>query len=199
MIGNNHHQSPFAGEDIQMFERDLPGENHSGLSGQEISKLPLETCETMNRTWGYRITDQNYKSTKELLHLLIKAAGNNANLLMNVGPQPNGELPEAAVQRFKEMGDWMSANAETIYCTRGGLIGPHSCGVTTQKDNKLYVHVLDYNDKAIYLPMEAKQVKKVVLYKDKTPLRINKDKTGILIELPEQMDDIDTIIEITLG
>ena len=199
LIGNNHHQSPFAGEDIQMFERDLPGENHSGLSGQEISKLPLETCETMNRTWGYRITDQNYKSTKELLHLLIKAAGNNANLLMNVGPQPNGELPEAAVQRFKEMGDWMSANGETIYGTRGGLIEPHSWGVTTQKDNKLYVHVLDYNDKAIYLPMEAKQVKKVVLYKDKTPLRINRDKTGILIELPEQMDDIDTIIEITLG
>ena len=199
LIGNNHHQTPFEGEDIQMFERDLPGENHSGLSGQEISQLPLETCETMNRTWGYRITDQKYKSTKDLIHLLVKAAGNNANLLMNVGPQPDGELPELAVTRFKEIGDWMKIYGETVYGTRGGSIEPHSWGVTTQKDNKVYVHVLDYNDKALFLSLPAKQVKKAVLFKDKTPLRINKDKAGVLIELPEQLDDIDTVIEITLG
>ena len=182
-----------------MFERDLPGENHSGLSGQEISQLPLETCETMNRTWGYRITDQKYKSTKDLIHLLVKAAGNNANLLMNVGPQPDGELPELAVTRFKEIGDWMKIYGETVYGTRGGSIEPHSWGVTTQKDNKVYVHVLDYNDKALFLSLPAKQVKKAVLFKDKTPLRINKDKAGVLIELPEQLDDMDTVIEITLG
>ena len=93
----------------------------------------------------------------------------------------------------------MSANGKTICGTRGGLSEPHSWGLTTQKDNKLYVPVLDYNDHAIYLTRKAKQVKKVVLYQDTTPLRINRDKTGILIELPEQMDDIDTIIEITLG
>ncbi len=78
-----------------MFERDLPGENKAGFSaGQGISELPLETCETMNGMWGYRIEDQNYKSPKELIHYLVKAAGKNANLLMNIGPQPNGELPQ---------------------------------------------------------------------------------------------------------
>ena len=51
-----------------------------------------------------RFTDQNYKSTKTLIHYLVKAAGKNANLLMNIGPQPDGELPEVAVQRLKEMG-----------------------------------------------------------------------------------------------
>ena len=55
---------PFPGEDIQIFERDLPGENSAGLSGQDVSRLPLETCETMNGMWGYKITDQEYKSTK---------------------------------------------------------------------------------------------------------------------------------------
>ena len=67
LIGNNHHEAPIAGEDIQIFERDLPGQNTAGFSeGQEVSlDLPLETCETMNGMWGYKITDQNYKSTKE--------------------------------------------------------------------------------------------------------------------------------------
>ncbi len=88
LVGNNHHQTPFAGEDIQIFERDLPGENTAGLSGQSVSHLPLETCETMNGMWGYKITDQNYKSTKTLIHYLVKAAGKDANLLMNIGPQP---------------------------------------------------------------------------------------------------------------
>ena len=81
LIGNNHHRTPYAGEDFQMFERDLPGENKAGFSaGQGISELPLETCETMNGMWGYRIEDQNYKSPKELIHYLVKAAGKNANL-----------------------------------------------------------------------------------------------------------------------
>ena len=61
LVGNNHHQVPFPGEDIQIFERDLPGENSAGLSGQDVSHLPLETCETMNGMWGYKITDQDYK------------------------------------------------------------------------------------------------------------------------------------------
>ena len=93
----------------------------------------------MNGMWGYKITDQNYKSTKTLIHYLVKAAGKDANLLMNIGPQPDGELPEVAVQRLKEVGEWMSKYGETIYGTRGGLVAPHDWGVTTQKGNKLYV------------------------------------------------------------
>ena len=62
-----------------MFERDLPGENHAGFSdGQSISELPLETCQTMNGMWGYRIQDSNYKSVTELVRLLVNAAGKGA-------------------------------------------------------------------------------------------------------------------------
>ncbi len=84
LIANNHHLPPFPGEDYQIFERDVPGENKSGFSGQEVSRLPLETCETINRTWGFNITDDKYKPTKDLLHLLIRTAGTGANLLLNV-------------------------------------------------------------------------------------------------------------------
>lgn len=157
LVGNNHHQVPFAGEDIQIFERDLPGENKAGLSGQDISSLPLETCETMNGMWGYKITDQNYKSAKTLIHYLVKAAGKDANLLMNIGPQPDGCLPEVAVQRLKEVGEWMRVYGETIYGTRGGCIAPHDWGVTTQKGNRLFVHILNLQDKALFLPLDGKR------------------------------------------
>lgn len=102
IIGNNHHITPYPGEDMQMFERDLPGENKAGLSGQSVSQLPLETCETMNGMWGYKVKDQNYKSSKVLLRMLIRAASKGANLLINIGPQPDGNLPEAALTRLKK-------------------------------------------------------------------------------------------------
>lgn len=105
-----------------MFERDLPGQNKAGYSGDaEISSLPLESCETMNNTWGYNINDRNFKSTKQLIHTLVGAAGNNANLLLNVGPRPSGDFPEGSVKHLKEIGEWMRTYGETIQGTRAGL------------------------------------------------------------------------------
>ena len=198
LIGNNHHRTPYIGEDFQMFERDLPGENKSGYSdGQEVSALPLETCETMNRTWGYNIEDQDYKSTKTLIHLLVRAAGKNANLLMNVGPQPNGELPVTAVLRMKEMGEWMAQYGETIYGTRGGDVEPHVWGVSTRKGNRLFIHVLDYQDKALYLPLKAK-VKKAIRFVDGTPIAFSQDKEGVLLKFPEVPTETDYVVELLL-
>ncbi len=198
LVGNNHHHTPFPGEDIQIFERDLPGENKAGLSGQDISRLPLETCETMNGMWGYKITDQNYKSTTTLIHYLVNAAGKNANLLMNIGPQPNGELPAVALQRLKEVGEWMKQYGETIYGTRGGLVAPHHWGVTTQKGNTLYVHILNYADKELALPLQGRKVKKAVVYKDKSPVRFLRSRDGVVLQLSEVPSGPDYIIELTL-
>lgn len=197
LIGNNHHQVPFEGEDIQIFERDLPGENTAGLSGQNIGHLPLETCETMNGMWGYKITDQDYKSSKTLIHYLVRAAGRNGNLLLNIGPQPNGELPATAVERLKEIGGWMNTYGETIYGTRRGSIAPHDWGVTTQKGNRMFVHILKLDDKGLYLPMTQK-VKKVFLYKDKSNIRFVQDKEGILLKFAEAPTEIDYVVELLL-
>ena len=120
LVGNNHHQTPFEGEDIQIFERDVPGQNKAGLSGQEISRLPLETCQTMNGIWGYKVADQNYKSTTELIRLLVQTSGKGANLLLNIGPQPDGTLPKTALSRLSDIGQWLSANGEAIYGTESG-------------------------------------------------------------------------------
>ena len=198
LIGNNHHEAHIAGEDIQIFERDLPGQNTAGFSeGQEVSlDLPLETCETMNGMWGYKITDQNYKSTKELIHYLVKAAGMNANLLMNIGPQPDGRLPQTALERLKEMGEWMSQYGETIYGTRGGLVSPHDWGVTTQKENRLFVHILNLKDKGLFLPIEGKKIKRAIRYKDQAKVRFKQEKEGVLLLLDEVPTDIDHVIEL---
>lgn len=198
LIGNNHHQTPFEGEDFQMFERDLPGENTAGLSGQSISQLPLETCETMNGMWGYKITDQNYKSTKTLIHYLVKAAGRNANLLMNIGPQPDGCLPAVAVQRLKEMGEWMKTYGETIYGTRGGRVSPRDWGVTTEKDNKIFVHILNLKDRSLFLPITDKNAKRAVDYVSRKAVKMQKCQGGVLITLDSVPTDVDKVVEIEL-
>lgn len=198
LIGNNHHQSPFSGEDFQMFERDLPGENKAGLSGQSVSQLPLETCETMNGMWGYKITDQNYKSAHTLIHYLVCAAGKNANLLLNIGPQPNGELPETALQRLAEVGEWMNTYGETIHGTRGGIIPPQSWGVTTQKGNRLFVHLLSLNDNKFYLPVSASKVKSVVDYVSRKKISFRKNASGIDVQLDDVPSATDYVIEVAL-
>ncbi|MFN8581377.1 MAG: alpha-L-fucosidase [Gemmatimonadaceae bacterium] len=124
LIGSNHHKVPYAGEDFQMFEKDLPGQNSAGFNTTEIGRLPLETCETMNGSWGFNITDRDYKSTRDLVRYLVKAAGNNANFLLNVGPMPDGRIQPEFVERLQGMGRWMTANGESIYGTRAGPVSP---------------------------------------------------------------------------
>ena len=117
---------------------------------------------------------------------------------MNIGPQPDGELPAVALQRLQEVGEWMKQYGTTIYGTRGGVVAPHDWGVTTQKGNKLYVHILSLKDKALFLPLTGKKVKKALVFKDRSEIRFVKAKTGVLLELPEIPKDIDYVVELTI-
>lgn len=195
LVGNNHHIAPHEGEDIQIFERDLPGENKAGLSGQDISRLPLETCQTMNGMWGYKIIDQNYKSSETLIRYLVSTAGKGANLLLNVGPQPNGELPTAAIERLKEMGKWTSKYGETIYGTTAGDIPVQDWGVTTRKGNRLFIHIFDCKETELFLPLQCK-VKKAFTYDGKQPVKYKKSKQGITLIFDKAPEGTDYIIEL---
>ncbi len=199
LIGNNHHGTPHAGEDIQIFERDLPGENTAGYSaGQGISALPLETCETMNGMWGYKIEDQNYKSAETLIRYIVRAAGKNANLLMNIGPQPNGELPATAVERMKEVGKWMATYGDTIYGTRGGDVTPQTWGVSTRKGKRLFIHILDLNDTELSFPLATKVVR-AEQFHDRAPVSFTQDANNNLhLKLPQATTNPDYIVELTL-
>ena len=200
LIGSNHHVIPFPGEDFQMFEKDLPGNNTTGFSGdQQIGQLPLEMCETMNGAWGFNIYDHNYKSTKELIQLLVKAAGYNANFLMNVGPMPNGKIQPEFTDRFAEIGAWMKTYSQTLSGTRGGPIPPRDWGVTTQKGNKVYVHILNWKDNTLAIPKLLGKVKTALYFKDKTKVTFAETRDAIILKLPQtDGKEIDTIIEIEL-
>ena len=197
LVGNNHHQTPFEGEDIQIFERDVPGENKAGLSGQDISALPLETCQTMNHSWGYRVTDQEYKSTRELIQLLVRTSGKGANLLLNVGPQPDGTLPEAALTRLAEMGQWLDRYGESIYATVAGGYRDGDRIITTRNGNTLYVHLLDATVDRVSMPLSQK-VKSVEVLGEGTRIDY-KYKKGVLdfaVDIPD--DCIDYVVKVTL-
>ena len=193
MVANNHHQSPFPGEDLQIFERDLPGENSAGLSGQEISRLPLETCNTMNGMWGYKIKDQDYKDSKTL----IRAAGMGADLLLNVGPQPNGELPAAALGRMKEIGEWMRSNGETIYATEAGPFPEQSWGTSTRKGDRLFLHVMTPENDALLLPAGVR-VKGAREYATGKKLKSSYSDNHTVIYLDRIPEETDYIIECAL-
>ena len=190
--------SYFTFMNIQIFERDLPGENSAGLSGQSISRLPLETCQTMNGMWGYKVVDQNYKSVKTLIQYLVGAAGKGANLLLNIGPQPDGELPAAALDRLKGMGEWLEKYGETVYGTTAGDVPTRPWGVTTRKGDKQYVHIMSLEDTSLFLPITAK-VKKAVVFDSRKPVQFKQTKDGILLDLGLKPQDADYIVELTMA
>lgn len=194
LVGNNHHVEVHPGEDIQIFERDVPGQNTAGLSGQAISRLPLETCQTMNGMWGYKIIDQNYKSTEELIRLLVRTSGKGANLLLNIGPQPNGELPATALDRLKEMGEWLRANGESIYGTTAGDLEEQPWGVTTRNGNAIYLHILNLDSNTLELPLSCKVKSATVL--NGNAVRFKKTKTGVTLTFDEKPSGTDYIVKL---
>ena len=197
LIGNNHHLPAIEGEDFQIFERDLPGENKAGYSkGQTVShKLPLETCQTMNGMWGYKVADQNYKSTEYLIRYLVSIACKGANLLLNIGPQPNGELPATALARLKEMGEWLSKYGDSVYGTTAGDIQAQEWGVTTRKGNRLFVHIFDLKEKELTLPLTCK-VTKAYTFEDKRAVAFEKNDGGVTLKFDAAPSSIDYIVEL---
>jgi len=198
MIGSNHHRTPFPGEDFQMFEKGLPGKDPFSKGAEVSTMLPLETCETINRSWGYNKEDKNFKSIKELVRYLVKAAGNNANFLLNVGPKPDGTIQVEFRERLAAMGEWLRANGESIYGTRGGPLPPQSWGVTTHKGDTVYLHVLSETDGVIAVSGLGGEIASVRLLNGKN-VPWEETRLGAIIRLPESgRDEYDTVIAVTL-
>jgi alpha-L-fucosidase len=201
LVGSNHHLPPVPGEDFQMFEKDLPGQKTTGFNQeQEIGNLPLETCETINNSWGYNKHDGKLKSLRALIQYLVRAAGNDANFLLNVGPMPNGKIQPEFVERLQGMGQWLQKYGESIYGTRGGPLSPRPWGVTTRKRNKVYLHVLDWADETLALPHLPQKIKAARFLKDGGPAQIIDHELGLLLRLPPQTgEEYDTVVELELA
>lgn len=200
LIGNNHHIAPIEGEDFQMFEKDLPGRNTTGFgtSESDIGQLPFEVCETINGSWGFNLQDRKHKSEKELVQYIVKASGYGSNLLLNVGPMPNGKIQDEHKESLKQMGDWLRKNGETIYGTKAGPSGPTDEYATTQKGKTIYVHLLQNKD-VVFIEGFNQRIKQITHYGTQQKVTHELNDYGLLLKIPEdQQDPIDTIIEITL-
>ena len=108
------------------------------------------------------------------------------------------EMPAVALERLAEMGEWMKTYGETIYGTRGGIVAPHDWGVTTQKGNRLFVHILNLKDKSLFLPLGNQKVKKAFDFASKKPVKVQKCEGGVLLNLGEVPTEMDKVVEIAL-
>jgi alpha-L-fucosidase len=202
LIVPNHHQAPLPGEDVQTFEQDLPGANTAGFNTKQIGSLPLETSLTMNNSWGFNITDHRFKSVRELIGYLVRAAGSDANLLLNIGPRPDGTIQPEAAQRLQELGRWLATYGGAIYGTRAGPIPPRDWGATTQRGDTVFVHVLDWPDRVLALPPLAAQVVTAKMLGTGAPVTVTQSAAGVTLTLPLPpggADDPDRVAALTLA
>jgi len=182
LIVPNHHKAPLPGEDAQTFEQDLPGANTAGFNTKDIGQLPLETSLTMNRSWGFNITDRNFKSVGDIIGYLVRAAGHGGNLLLNVGPRPDGTIQPEALERLKAIGEWTRQYGASIYGTRQGPLPPQSWGVTTRKGNAIYVHVLDGSVTTVTLPRLG-AISRAVMLGDNAAVSVAASDAGVTLTL----------------
>lgn len=200
LIGSNHHLAPFPGEDFQMFEKDLPGANTAGFNTTVVSALPLETAETINGSWGFNLTDRSHKSVADLVRYLVRAAGADANFLLNVGPMPDGRIQPEHAERLREVGRWLETYGEAIYGTRGGPLAPAPWGVTTRRADTVYVHVLDWDAPLLALPELPGRVRSARLLRTGGPVTVEEVDGGLVVRLPDRpAGTIDEIVALTLA
>lgn len=114
-----------------------------GLQDAQGAPLIWESCVTMNNHWGYHATDRYFKPASMLIRKLVECVSKGGNMLLNVGPDAQGRIPEESLEILAQIGAWMEKNSESIYgCGVSGLDKPEY-GRITRKGNKLYIHIFD--------------------------------------------------------
>jgi alpha-L-fucosidase len=168
--------------------------------GSFQNERPWETCMTIAHQWAWK-PDDVVKSAEQCLHSLIRSAGGDGNLLFNVGPKPDGTIEPLQAERLKEMGAWLNEYGFSIYGTRGGPFKPTDWGVSTRKENKIYLHVLSLPGASpkIVLPDFSMEITKCAVVGGGA-LNFSKVNEEIVIEFGnEPIKPINTIVEIEVN
>ena len=169
------------------------------VGGFQIDR-PWETCMTIATQWAWKPNDE-VKSLEQCLQSLVRSAGGDGNLLFNVGPKPDGSIEPEQIARLKEMGQWLQKYGYTIFETRGGPFKPTDWGVSTRKDNKIYLHILKWigEKPEIIIPDLGMEIKKCTLAHG-GKINLKKLEKGYSIEFAtRELQPINTIIEIELS
>jgi alpha-L-fucosidase len=164
-----------------------------------------ETCMTINDTWGFKPHDLNFKSSTQLIRMLTETASKGGNFLLNVGPRPDGSIPEELIERLEDMGKWMDVNGEAIYGTtaspfsRQPAWGRCTTGKTNGSLTPIYLHVHDWptNGKLVLWPLENEVVTAYLLAdKQRNSLPVSATEEAITISgLPDKpLHDAATVL-----
>ncbi len=158
------------------------------------SDFSWETCMTMNNTWGYKKTDNHWKSSKLLIHNLIDIASKGGNYLLNVGPTSEGIIPGPSVTRLREMGNWLKINGEAIYGTKTFMHYKEGDNIRyTVSGDGIYIYAMSLDWPGSSLTLESVEPDNdaiIQMLGYVTPLKWRIDRNQDLqIRIPDKMTD----------
>ena len=154
----------------------------------------------MNNSWGFNITDTHFKSVHDLIGYLVRAAGSDANLLLNIGPRPDGTIQPEAAERLRDVGRWLATYGGSIYDTRAGPVPPREWGVTTRRADTVFVHVLSWPDRLLALPPLGAPVVRASMLRSGGRVDVTPSGSGVTLTLPAGgEDEPDRVVVLTLA
>jgi len=169
---------------------DYKGYGDGEIPAVAESDRPWEAIFTHNDSWGYSFFDHNFKSTAEVLELLITTASKGGNLMLNIGPDGGGRIPAESVRTFEAIGEWLSVNGESIYGTSASPLGAMPWGVMTARPGKLYLHVLERPvDGRLIVPNFVGRLTDARLLANGLELEARQEQSDLFITLPEELPD----------
>jgi alpha-L-fucosidase len=195
---------------VQMVRELQPGiriNNRAGLPcdfdtpeqkvGQFQVEKAWESCITLGEQWAWKPNDR-VKSLEECIRLLVRCAGGDGNLLLNVGPMPTGEIEGRQVERLKEIGAWLEKYGESIHGTRGGPFKPGAWGASTHKEERIYLHIFEWKGGKALLPLLPRNVVVSSLLSGGRS-SVKRTEAALEVTVPEnQRQEIDTIVVLHL-
>nr|WP_294871293.1 alpha-L-fucosidase [uncultured Pedobacter sp.] len=187
IITNDRLKRPNFPGDTKTPEQKIPNQ-------AELDGMDWETCMTMNGTWGFRTSDNKWKSTETLIRNLADIASKGGNYLLNIGPKPDGTFPQESIDRLKAIGDWMKVNSEAIYGTKASPIPPVEWGRCTRKETAkgttLYFSVFNWPSAGkLVIPNLKNKVLSATILATKAKLKTTTENGALTITLPSAAPD----------
>ncbi len=175
----------------------------TGLRSPDGKPILWEACVTINNdSWGYNKYETEFKTIRDLIRMLIEVVSKGGNLLLNVGPMPDGRIQDEFVTRLNAIGAWMKVNSESIYATTASPFRRLPFfGRATVKDNKLYLHVFQWPASGeLFVPGVKNLVHSAYLLADPAKkLKVRRDNFDVYVSLPpEPPDEIASVVVLVL-